>query len=966
MRVLSRRIGPFGVGQAALLVVVFAAAAAGAFAYARDAGTGAGTGLAEGEQLVAVQRGNLVDSITTSGSVVFPERETASFAVEGDVADVLVAEGDVVAEGQPLAVIDDATAAGLGLALASAEVKLRDARDALAGAEPDPDAIAAAEADAAAARAELLDAEEKLANARAGADDIELDALRAEVAVKEQELAAARDDLAGATLTAAIDGVVESIDVGGGDRAEPDAVVIEIAAPDAVGETLAFETAGTVGAVYVAEGDLVGEGRTLAVLDAATLADLRKAVADAEVKARDAYDMLAEASGPDPVATARAIDNASRARIALRDAQDAYDDLIEVTPAETADAEAAVADAQEALDNAQADLAAAEEKGAEDVADAEKAVDDAEADYAAVYIHWLGIPAESIDAGTAPETLLAGWGVDLDAVVSAAAPLRRADGSLVETADDPATLWNEATLQTRVGLFPWPVVGTCEDGPPRQGVCIRQLLDDAWDALGDARTALSAAEVAASRSVLAATSAVAKAEDGVAAAEDTLAALRDPDPLDVAAAQAAVDLAEAELADAVAAVEDALAGNDPLVVAARRAEHAVAQEELADARERLAGATLTASVAGVVESVGMKAGDDAGRASAVIVIGDPDAARQSASFGVSGEVAAVLVGAGDAVAAGQTLARLDDATVAALEKAAADAETRLRDARDALAEQAAPDPLAVAKAEADAANARAKLADAEEALADAKAGADALDLALLREEVAVAEQTLAGAESDLAGATLTSPIAGVVESVGMEPGMRSSAQAATIEVVDPSVVEMDGSVDEIDVLALSVGMQASVQLSALGGQALAGEIVSIGAADAGQTGVVTFPLTIRLAVPEGVGLREGLSATAELVLAEHADVLLAPTSAIGGSVLAPTARVASGGAVEEREVTLGPSNDFWVVVLAGLSEGEQIAMPEPAAAADQAGGFGAVFGGGTQRRALRQAGGGGGGGGGGP
>ena len=350
----------------------------------------------------------------------------------------------------------------------------------------------------------------------------------------------------------------------------------------------------------------------------------------------------------------------------------------------------------------------------------------------------------------------------------------------------------------------------------------------------------------------------------------------------------------------------------------------------------------------------------------MIVIGDPDAARQSASFGVSGEVAAVLVGAGDIVAAGQTLARLDDATVAALEKAAADAETRLRDARDALAEQAAPDPLAVAKAEADAANARAKLADAEESLADARAGADALDLALLREEVAVAEQTLAGAESDLAGATLTSPLAGVVESVGMEPGMRSGAQAATIEVVDPSVVEVDGSVDEIDVLALSVGMQASVLLSALGGQALAGEIVSIGAADAGQTGVVTFPLTIRLAVPEGVGLREGLSATAELVLAEHADVLLAPTSAIGGSVLAPTARVASGGGVEEREVTLGPSNDFWVVVLAGLSEGEQIAMPEPAAAADQAGGFGAVFGGGTQRRALRQAGGGGGGGGGGP
>ena len=76
-----------------------------------------------------------------------------------------------------------------------------------------------------------------------------------------------------------------------------------------------------------------------------------------------------------------------------------------------------------------------------------------------------------------------------------------------------------------------------------------------------------------------------------------------------------------------------------------------------------------------------------------------------------------------------------------------------------------------------------------------------------------------------------------------------------------------------------------------------------------------------------------------------------------GSIIAPVVRVSVDGVVEERAVTLGPSDDFWVVVLEGLSEGEQVVMPEPAAAAQGGGGFGAVFGGGPRR--LRGGGGGG-------
>lgn len=169
---------------------------------------------------------------------------------------------------------------------------------------------------------------------------------------------------------------------------------------------------------------------------------------------------------------------------------------------------------------------------------------------------------------------------------------------------------------------------------------------------------------------------------------------------------------------------------------------------------------------------------------------------------------------------------------------------------------------------------------------------------------------------------------------------QGNQQAAFIEVVDLSIVEIDGSVDEIDVLAIEVGTRAAVTISALAGQPLTGVVTEIGAATAGQTGVVTFPITLRLEVPSGVTLREGLSATSEIVIQEHRNVLLVPTAAVRGSFFAPLVRVWDGADAEERPVELGPSDDFWVVVLEGVEAGERVLMPQTATSAFPSFGFG--------------------------
>ena len=55
-----------------------------------------------------------------------------------------------------------------------------------------------------------------------------------------------------------------------------------------------------------------------------------------------------------------------------------------------------------------------------------------------------------------------------------------------------------------------------------------------------------------------------------------------------------------------------------------------------------------------------------------------------------------------------------------------------------------------------------------------------------------------------------------------------------LEIVDPTVVAMDGHVDEIDVLFLQPGAAALVTMDALGGQSVQGIVDEVGTRPASQ------------------------------------------------------------------------------------------------------------------------------------
>ena len=155
-------------------------------------------------------------------------------------------------------------------------------------------------------------------------------------------------------------------------------------------------------------------------------------------------------------------------------------------------------------------------------------------------------------------------------------------------------------------------------------------------------------------------------------------------------------------------------------------------------------------------------------------------------------------------------------------------------------------------------------------------------------------------------------------------------------MVDPSIIEVDGIVDEIDVLFIQEGASASVTLDALAGQVLSGTVSEIATEATSNQGVVSYPMRIQVDAPAGIDLPEGLSAAASVVIREDRDVLLVPLDALYGTFERPVVLVMNG-KVKEREVVLGNSDDFWVVIQDGLAESEMIVME--ASQASGTGGF---------------------------
>jgi len=227
--------------------------------------------------------------------------------------------------------------------------------------------------------------------------------------------------------------------------------------------------------------------------------------------------------------------------------------------------------------------------------------------------------------------------------------------------------------------------------------------------------------------------------------------------------------------------------------------------------------------------------------------------------------------------------------------------------------------------------AEASLDAAEDKLDAMLSAPDEGEIEILEMEVDAAEQAVDEAESKLEIENITAPFDGVVTSVDVEEGdvisSTGMSQVPIVHLIDPTSMELSVDLDEIDIPGVKLNQRAIIEVDALPDVQLEGRITSISPLPTVEAGVVLYNVKIGFDVPQGSGLRVGMSATADIITNERGSVLLVPDRAVKQDREGnPIVWVMVDEQVEVRPVVIGISDGFQTEIIDGLDEGEIVVI----------------------------------------
>lgn len=174
---------------------------------------------------------------------------------------------------------------------------------------------------------------------------------------------------------------------------------------------------------------------------------------------------------------------------------------------------------------------------------------------------------------------------------------------------------------------------------------------------------------------------------------------------------------------------------------------------------------------------------------------------------------------------------------------------------------------------------------------------------------------------------LAAPYAGVIASVEARPGELATPSLPLMVLLDTSRFHLDVSVDEVDVAQLAADQPVAVQLEALSEMSLTGQVERVAPTATASAGLVNY--TVRLLLnPTDAGLRAGMSATADIVVAEVQDAVLLPNWAIRRDRRTGQAYASlqQGEGLMEVPITTGLRGESYTEVLSGVEVGAVAAI----------------------------------------
>ena len=202
------------------------------------------------------------------------------------------------------------------------------------------------------------------------------------------------------------------------------------------------------------------------------------------------------------------------------------------------------------------------------------------------------------------------------------------------------------------------------------------------------------------------------------------------------------------------------------------------------------------------------------------------------------------------------------------------------------------------------------------------------------ESLRSAEISMQNQQDNMSNYTITSPIGGTIIEKDAKQGDALTSGSTLCVIYDLSYLEMVINVDELQIGALSVGQKVQITADAVADKTYVGTVTRVSMKGSSSGGTTTYPITIR--INDTDGLRPGMNANAEIVVAEANNALVVPNAAVirGGYVLVSKKSPSAANAVEDMDapegyvyvkVETGVSDDSYTEIKSGLQEDDTVA-----------------------------------------
>ena len=196
-----------------------------------------------------------------------------------------------------------------------------------------------------------------------------------------------------------------------------------------------------------------------------------------------------------------------------------------------------------------------------------------------------------------------------------------------------------------------------------------------------------------------------------------------------------------------------------------------------------------------------------------------------------------------------------------------------------------------------------------------------------------ARNKLESTQDNLENYTITAPISGQViqkaAKVGDNIRRSGNTDTAMAVIYDLSSLTFEMSIDELDIQKVEVGQTVEVTADAFEGETFTGKVTNVSLQSSYSNGVTNYPVTVTL--DEAGKLLPGMNVDGTIIIDKAENVLTIPVdSLMRGSrvyVKDDTALSADKGVpagFRAVEVTTGLTNDQYVEILEGLSEGDEV------------------------------------------